>query len=246
VSGLHTAGIPFIMVTGRPLSALPPIAKSMRVDFPIVCANGASVVSADGLHILAEWTISCAVLAEAISSIRLAVPGAVFAAEQGEVLVHEPGYPPPAHGMRPTRQASLPEVASAPVVKLLVRHPGQESPLDSVMAVVGDLLTVTCSRMDDLVEISAPGVTKASGLAWIANRLGVPAADVLAFGDMPNDIPMLQWAGCGVAMSGAHPCVLAAADAVTAVSNAEDGVASYLEAVFDPNFLSGGSIASTG
>ena len=45
------------------------------------------------------------------------------------------------------------------------------------------------------MEISAAGVTKAAGLAWYCDQLGVAAADVLAFGDMPNDVPMLTWAG---------------------------------------------------
>ena len=59
--------------------------------------------------------------------------------------------------------------------------------------------------------------------------LGVDPADVLVFGDMPNDIPMFRWAGFGrVAVAGAHPDVRALADEVT-LSNDEDGVAVYLE-----------------
>jgi hydroxymethylpyrimidine pyrophosphatase-like HAD family hydrolase len=51
---------------------------------------------------------------------------------------------------------------------------------------------------------------------------------VVAFGDMPNDVPMLGWAGLGVAMGNAHPDAVAAADEVT-TTNAEDGVARVLE-----------------
>ena len=76
--------------------------------------------------------------------------------------------------------------------------------------------------------VSAPGVTKASGVAMVAERLSVAAKDIAAFGDMPNDIPMLKMAGRGVAMANAHPAVLAAADEVT-VSNVDDGVAVVLE-----------------
>jgi hydroxymethylpyrimidine pyrophosphatase-like HAD family hydrolase len=72
------------------------------------------------------------------------------------------------------------------------------------------------------------GVTKASALAALAARARIPAAEVIAFGDMPNDLPMLAWAGRAVAVANAHPAVLAAADEVTA-SNDDDGVALVLE-----------------
>jgi hydroxymethylpyrimidine pyrophosphatase-like HAD family hydrolase len=78
------------------------------------------------------------------------------------------------------------------------------------------------------VEISASGVTKATGLAALGERLGIGPADVLAFGDMPNDVPMLLWAGRGVAVANAHPAAKAAADDQT-LSNVDDGVAAYLE-----------------
>ncbi|TMM29716.1 MAG: HAD family phosphatase, partial [Actinobacteria bacterium] len=73
--------------------------------------------------------------------------------------------------------------------------------------------------------------TKATGLAWLAPHLGVGQTDILAFGDMPNDVPMLRWAGHGVAVADGHPAALSAADAVTAAC-ADDGVAAYLERLF--------------
>lgn len=59
-------------------------------------------------------------------------------------------------------------------------------------------------------------------------RLGFKAADTIAFGDMPNDIPMFGWAAYGVAMANAHDELKAVADEVTA-SNDEDGIAEVLE-----------------
>ena len=76
--------------------------------------------------------------------------------------------------------------------------------------------------------ISAAGVTKAFALAAHCAELGIRPEEVVAFGDMPNDVPMLTWAGRGVAVANAHPEALAAADEVTA-SNDEDGVALVLE-----------------
>ena len=66
------------------------------------------------------------------------------------------------------------------------------------------------------------------GLATVADHLGVDRDDVITFGDMPNDVPMLRWAGHGVAMRNSHPEALAAADEVTG-TNREDGVAQVLE-----------------
>lgn len=78
------------------------------------------------------------------------------------------------------------------------------------------------------VEISAAGVHKASALAGLCVDLGVVAEEVVAFGDMPNDLPMLAWAGRGIAVANAHPDVLAAAHE-TAPSNDQDGIAAALE-----------------
>ena len=79
-----------------------------------------------------------------------------------------------------------------------------------------------------LVEIGPPGVTKASTLAELAAELGVDQADAVAFGDMPNDVAMLRWAGTGYAMADGHPDAVAAADRL-APPCAEDGVAQVVE-----------------
>ncbi len=83
-----------------------------------------------------------------------------------------------------------------------------------------------------LVEISAAGVDKASALAWLCASDGIAPGEVIAFGDMPNDLPMLRWAGRGVAVANAHPDVLAGADEI-ARSNEEDGVAHIIAALLD-------------
>ena len=82
-----------------------------------------------------------------------------------------------------------------------------------------------------IVELLPPGLSKSIGLSLVARRLGVKAAETIAFGDMPNDVTMLRWAGHGVAMANAHASVKAVADEVTA-SNNEDGVAAVLERIF--------------
>ncbi|MEU4417689.1 HAD family hydrolase [Nocardia salmonicida] len=84
-----------------------------------------------------------------------------------------------------------------------------------------------------LLEISAPGVTKAGTLAELCAERGIAAADdVYAFGDMPNDLTILNWAGTGYAMGNAHARVRAAMARHTA-SNEEDGVAVVIEQLFE-------------
>src|SRR5690606_19581352 len=99
------------------------------------------------------------------------------------------------------------------------------------LELVGHQLEVTWSSTFALLEMSAQGVTKASTLATLCLELGVEPHEVVAFGDMPNDIPMLDWAGTSYAMANAHPEVRRAADRV-APAHDEDGVARVLDEIF--------------
>jgi len=117
------------------------------------------------------------------------------------------------------------------VTKLIALHPtwSIDDLLRVTLDLAGESATVTHSGAP-FVEIAAPGVTKASALAALCTRLGIAPADVVAFGDMPNDLPMLAWAGHSVAVANAHQEVIAAASEVT-LANDEDGVAVVLERV---------------
>jgi haloacid dehalogenase-like hydrolase len=81
------------------------------------------------------------------------------------------------------------------------------------------------------LDLAPAGVTKASALASLAERLGVPQEQVLAVGDGRNDGEMLQWAGRGVAMGNAPAELRAAADAVTG-SVTENGLVDELDRWF--------------
>lgn len=119
-----------------------------------------------------------------------------------------------------------------PVLKLLVRAGSGD--LDTLRVAVRDAVageaevTFSSTYAEPLLELSAARVTKATTLATYASSLGIGADQVLAFGDMPNDVAMLDWAGVGVAVAGGHADALAAADLVTA-GNDDDGVAGILE-----------------
>ncbi len=115
------------------------------------------------------------------------------------------------------------------VNKLIARHP--EFPIQDLIARVGELLrerAIVSFSGAPFVEISALHVSKASALAAYCSERNIERARVMSFGDMPNDLPMLEWAGHSVAMGNAHASVLAVAREIT-LSNAEDGVAAVVE-----------------
>ncbi|QAY64392.1 haloacid dehalogenase [Xylanimonas allomyrinae] len=121
---------------------------------------------------------------------------------------------------------------STPATAPVTATAAQEAFFARVRDAVGARAHLAYSGAGGLAELLAPDVTKDAALARWCAGLGIDAADVWAFGDMPNDLPMLRWAGRGHAVANAHPQVLAAADAVVG-SNDDDGVAVALEAAMD-------------
>ncbi|OON79309.1 HAD hydrolase family protein [Streptomyces tsukubensis] len=132
----------------------------------------------------------------------------------------------------PPGPAARSGIGGQPVLKLLAHHP-ELSPdefLSLARKAIGDRASVTRSSPTALLEISAHGVSKASTLALCCAELGIGPEEVVAFGDMPNDVEMLTWAGRSYAMGNAHPDVIAAASAST-VANNDDGVAVVIERI---------------
>jgi hydroxymethylpyrimidine pyrophosphatase-like HAD family hydrolase len=159
-----------------------------------------------------------------------------FAVERADAgFLHEAAYHPRWDSDQQIIQAEIDSLLAEPAAKMLARHGSFDADdlLAAARAAVGDeaVATLTHSSRDGLLEISAAGVSKASALADLAAQHGISAAEVIAFGDMPNDLPMLAWAGHSVAVANAHPEVLEAADEVTA-RNDDDGVARVLEREF--------------
>lgn len=115
------------------------------------------------------------------------------------------------------------------VLKLYLAHPdtGHKELKDLVHATVPNPLAITTSGAEFL-EATAPGVTKASMLDNLCQRLGVPVSNTIAFGDSLNDLEMLAWAAAGYAMANAHPDAKAVAYAVTPLDHENNGVADVL------------------
>ncbi|MEH1012703.1 HAD family hydrolase [Micromonospora sp. CPCC 206060] len=233
---ITAAGTPVVLVTGRPVRWLKLVYDQLAEPVPAVCANGAVVYDPLTDTVLRADPLSPALLAEVARRLRAAVPGVCLAVEitDSREMRHEAPFPLRWESEPDLIRAigSPEELHAVPAVKLLAR-PTEHEPevfIKLVTATVAGLAEATHSTYSGLVEISAAGVTKAAGLAWLCTRYDVPADRVLAFGDMPNDVPMLAWAGQAVAVANAHPMVLEIADEV-ALPNDEDGVAAYLDAL---------------
>jgi HAD superfamily hydrolase (TIGR01484 family) len=229
----RAGGVPVVLATGRPPRWMVRIREVLRHG-TAVCCNGAVLLDLADFAILDEDQLDPEVLQEVTAELRRQQPDTGFAVEYGLEFRHEPVYQPrwdvggPGVGL-----ATLEEMVAAPAAKLLARHEsmGRDDFVALVEDVVGARATVTTSSVNALAEISALGVTKASGLAKVAASHGVGPGDVVVFGDMPNDIAAFDWVreggGRAVAMAHAHPDLLAAATDVTG-TNDDDGVAAFL------------------
>lgn len=230
VRALRTNGIGFVMVTARPPRMVDHLAHLVDDSGIVICGNGAFVYDVATRTVLAEHTMTVDVLAALIADLRDGVPGITFGFERADGLaleeVHHTDYAQP--GARMGRAEDL--IEDGPVGKLLARAPHLD-PDDFIAAVtrtIGERATLAYSGASGLAEISALGVTKAVALQQWCDERHVSASSVWACGDMPNDLPMLGWAGVSVAVANADPAVRDSADLV-APANDDDGVAAVLE-----------------
>lgn len=230
---LDADGVPVVFVTGRPLRWAAQVFDHVGSHGLAIASNGALVWDVTAGTARLERPLEAAVALDVADTMRTAIPGSAFAVETTHGFVVEPDYQQSFIVEEPPR-GPLAELVDEPVLKLLAKHEelGPDAFAKVAAETVGDRVTVThSSGRISLLEISAPGVTKASTLALVCDELGVDAADVVAFGDMPNDLQMLAWAGRSYAMADAHPDVRARATHV-APGHDEDGVARVLAELF--------------
>lgn len=232
------AGATFVLATGRPPRWIRPVVDALGFAPMSVCANGAVLYDPATDRIVSARTLPVDALQALAEIAEHAIPGVGLAVERVGRSAHDsatpqfvssPGYE---HAwLNPDNtEVSREDLLSAPAVKLLIRKAGARSAdmaaeLARYLGPEGD---ITYSTNNGLIEVVPPGISKATGIDEVAAPLGITAADIVAFGDMPNDVPMLRWSGLGVAMGNAHPDAVAAADEVTA-PNTEDGLARVLE-----------------
>jgi len=239
------AGVRVVFVTGRPPRWLLPVVEATGHTGYAICANGSITLDSGADSVVALRSISNDVALEVARRLRAAVPDVVFAIETPDEVRVERGYetargsgrieglaPQPSIAGSQREAATLEELLdSEPVIKLVAFSTA--STPDGLLAAgrqhVTDLVAPThSSPAIAILEMGPLGVTKATSLAELAESWGIPAAEVVSFGDMPNDVDMLRWAGTSFAMTGGHADALSAADHV-APSAADDGVAQVLE-----------------
>jgi hydroxymethylpyrimidine pyrophosphatase-like HAD family hydrolase len=234
---VRAAGIPVVGATGRGPRLTELTRNDIRAADFLVLAGGGRVVDQSnpetGPVVLRDERLSGAALAKVLTTLEAEVGPLTVMVEaldgHDEPLWgdFDPVWPYPER----VEPRSRDECCSVDVIKAFARTPRHD--VDTLLAaarrvIPPSLATVTQAGLG-FIEICPPGTDKATGLAVVATALGIDPADVLVFGDMPNDLPMFQWAGWRrVAVSNAHPAVRAAADEI-APRNDDDGVAVYLD-----------------
>ncbi|WP_328685889.1 HAD family hydrolase [Streptomyces sp. NBC_00343] len=230
VSAVRAAGHIFIIATGRPVRDVWRIAQTLGSADIAVCGDGS--ICYDFIHetVVDYRPIASGDVRAAVAALRDGLPGHRLGAERElELLLEDDFVLAPELCVGARRAVSLlHELDGRGFAKLIVQADG--SALE-YCPTVAEILPRACAvtvSTPAFCQVNRAGVTKATALRRLARRLGVAARDTIAFGDMPNDLSMLAWAGRSVAVANAHPDVLAMAHETTA-SHDEDGVARFLE-----------------
>lgn len=237
VQALHAceeAGVELVFVTGRPARWLTPLSEQLGHAGRVICSNGALVYDLETMSVVSAEAIRRETMLEVRGIIQGLFPETAFAAETPVEFVMETAFAEPRHRalLDQVRHGDLAElVPGDEVVKFMAKIEGitAEEYLRIVAPHVSHLVSITHSAVDlTMLEMAPLGVNKAVTLAEYAHALGIAPAEVVAFGDMPNDVEMLAWAGEGYAMSSGHPEALAATE-LHAPGIEDDGVAQVLE-----------------
>ncbi|MFE7076435.1 Cof-type HAD-IIB family hydrolase [Streptomyces sp. NPDC057620] len=230
------SGARHLVVTGRPAAACRHLLKTLDYTGLAICGQGAQLYDAGRHRLLSSAVLdrsAVRVLAERIAEVAGPLEFAVVTAGlDGEFLVTRGFGERVRHGWRLVDEYAA--MWEGPIEKVLIRSRRLD---DDRLAALAERIcegrVAVAHSGEGRIELLPAGVSKAGGLAEAARKLGFGAADTIAFGDMPNDIPMISWAGHGVAMGNAHVELRRHAEEI-APTNEEDGVAAVLERLFPP------------
>jgi Cof subfamily protein (haloacid dehalogenase superfamily) len=238
IDAAEDAGLLFIVATGRPPRWIAPVIEQIGHRGIVVCANGASVYDPAQDRLIARVDIDVDVARSIVEDVEQAYPAAVLGVEQGtrfsaDTSIERSNFALlESWKLQGMRIGPIRSFLDEPVTKLIVRLP-DDTPSGTaavVQELIGDRALVTHSTTESFLELSHPSVHKASTVERLLGEAGIAPAETVAFGDMPNDLELIRWAGLGVAVANAHPRVQAEADEVTA-SNEDDGVALVIERI---------------
>lgn len=229
----EAVGILVVIATARPPRRVVPLIETLGSCGVAVCANGALVYDTSEHRIVASQAFPRGNTREIVRRLREALPALVFGLEQGAVGRLEPDFLSLYPLIGDSEVGLIDEFLDKPTVKILAGYRG-DPPTDlarRVRELLHGLAEVTYPLPEKfLLDLMPPGIDKSRTVEALIARHGIRSDQVIAFGDMPNDIELLRWAGLGVAVANAHADVIAVADRVTA-SNDKDGVAQVVEAL---------------
>jgi Cof subfamily protein (haloacid dehalogenase superfamily) len=246
LTAVEAAGAMFVICTARPARWMRPLAEATGHRGVAICSNGGVLWDLHTESVLEDFPLDPEIAGEVVALLQEELPGGVWAVERSSGFGREPAYwsrwPIPPE----TTVAAIESLVTEPSHKLMFRNDRHTADvlLERARALVGDLAELSHSNSaESLIEIAAAGVSKATALELVCTERGISREHVVAFGDMPNDLAMLQWAGHAVAVANAHADVLAIADEVTA-ANDDAGVARVLERLFADTADSAGDLAA--
>lgn len=234
IQAARDAGAEIVLCSGRSALGMINAAELLGLPHPgtrqwLVVGNGSSVMTWPPLDVVYESPFDAR---PAVATILEHHPDALIAVQERGIGYRLNGLFPLGELVGDMRIMPLEELLAEPVDRVIVRDPGADVADFVRLAEHLDLHDIEyVVGFTAWLDISAAGLTKATGLAYVCRELGVDAADVLAIGDGRNDVEMLQWAGRGVAMGNGLPEAMAAADSVTATCE-DDGVAIELRRWF--------------
>jgi Cof subfamily protein (haloacid dehalogenase superfamily) len=206
-------GVPTVFATGRPARWLQVLDDVAGAHPLVITSNGAMVIDLARRLPWLVFPLDRADTAHLMDEVRAAHPHLKFAFEYVTGWAHQPGYPlsegQPAPDLISDAVPDL--LAGGTALKLLIRGAPTAQLIEAVTPLVRGRLSLTYSVVSDLglVELMAPQVSKGAALARLLDTMAIAPADVAGFGDMPNDLEMLQLVGHPYIMDNAHPDLLA-------------------------------------
>ena len=236
ISRAHDHGVRVLVATGRMFRSVRPYLAEAGIEDAVVCYQGAAVVDPTSGEFLLHEPLELDVAREAIAALaalghspNVYVDDQLYVAEETQYSRRYSEF----QGLPVVTVGDLLAWLERPPTKLVVvAEPPVLAEVRAELAPRFDGRVFLTTSLPYMLELGNPGVTKGSGLAFVAARLGIDLDRVVAFGDGENDVELLEVAGFGVAVESGHPRLLAVADR-TCPGPEEEGVAGVIEAVLD-------------
>lgn len=235
-AAVKAAGVDFMFATGRNFNEIDFLETYLNYDGVVICSNGAVTYDLGQKKILDAHILSSEKVLEIVDVARSVFPDVFIGVQTLDGFFYEKGYIVSEHFFRKNFfEFAVSDLLNKElnVVKVMLKDPGYSSDqlMSGLFAKLSSKAAIThASPVEGIVEITCFGTNKVVALQEYVKKIDVLAEDVVAFGDMPNDVEMLRWAGKSYAMGGGHPAALAASNFET-LTLQEDGVAVALESL---------------